>query len=229
MVDILIFAVIAFYLFFKLSKQLGKIDEGEKKDLESKIQQKLNIVINPKSSAEAERVVGFSSTNEKIDAPILLIDPVLQNLDSKIREEFLEIMKRCAISSDFFINGAKSAFEMILKAFSVGDFAVLKLLLSERLFLNFEQVINQRIQQKQTLVTNLISIEKAEVVSAEILGSNASIAIRFRSKQINYLANENGEIISGKRNEIVDIVDIWTFRKDLSLSNPNWVVVSKTS
>ena len=38
LVDIIIFAAIAFYIFFKLNKQLGKIDEDEKKDQENRQQ-----------------------------------------------------------------------------------------------------------------------------------------------------------------------------------------------
>jgi len=33
-------------------------------------------------------------------------------------------------------------------------------------------------------------------------------------------------VIEGSKTEIVQVNDIWTFKKDLTSSNPNWVIIA---
>ena len=115
---------------------------------------------------------------------------------------------------------------MILKAFATNDLQTLKFLLSEKIYQGFAAAISQRQAQEKILTTNLISIEKTEIISALINDNYASIAVKFISQQINYISDKNGQIIEGRKDEIVQLTDSWTFRKDITSPNPNWVVHS---
>ena len=231
--DILIFAIIAFVIFYKLNKQLGKIDEEEKKNIEEKVSlmrrmqeellKNVNNANNPNNPNNCEsdkmpKLVGQSSTIAG-----------LENIDPATKQNLEDIFNKCNISYDFFIAGAKSAFEMVLKAFANSDSETLKMLLAEKIYQGFDKAITQRNVDQQKLVTNLIAIESAQIISAMTLENNASIVVKFISKQINYLTDKDEKIVVGKKDEINEITDIWTFKKDLTILNPNWIIHSTSA
>ena len=219
--DIIIFAIIAIVIFYKLNKQLGKIDEEEKRSIEDKVslmrrmQDELLKKNSPNNQTQSsqQKLIGQSSTIQG-----------LENLDEATKQNLEAIFASCNISYEFFINGAKSAFEMVLKAFCDGDISTLKMLLSEKNFLAFQKALNQRNVDQQKLTTNLIAIEKAEIISAITLENNASIVVKFVSKQINYICDKDDKVLDGKKDAINQITDIWTFKKDLTIANPNWII-----
>ncbi len=219
--DIIIFAIIAIVIFYKLNKQLGKIDEEEKRSIEDKVslmrrmQDELLKKNSPNNQTQSsqQKLIGQSSTIQG-----------LENLDEATKQNLEAIFASCNISYEFFINGAKSAFEMVLKAFCEGDISTLKMLLSEKNFLAFQKALNQRNVDQQKLTTNLIAIEKAEIISAITLENNASIVVKFVTKQINYICDKDDKVLDGKKDAINQITDIWTFKKDLTIANPNWII-----
>ena len=216
--DIIFFAAIAFFIFYKLNKQLGKVDEEEKKNIE------LKVVSAQKKILEAQKLTKQQQSSLAIETDNQVSEKIINSLDAATKESFNNILNRTNITAEFFINGVKSAFEMILKAFASSDLETLRFLLSDKIFKGFESAIIQRKSAEKTLITNLISIEKAEIISALIFENNASVAIKIISKQINYIIDSKGQTVEGKRDEINEITDIWTFKKDINSANPNWVV-----
>lgn len=216
--DIIIFAIIAGLIFYKLNKQLGKIDEEEKKNIEEKVslvrRMQSEILKNQeKQDSSSQKLIGQSSTLQNNE-----------NIDDATKENLKNIFERCNISYEFFISGAQSAFEMIIKAFADGDVATLKMLLCEKIFNGFEKAINQRNIEQHKLITNLIAIDKVEIVSAITIENTASIVVKFISKQINYISDKEQKIVEGSKDQVSEITDIWTFKKDLNIANPNWAV-----
>ncbi len=223
--DIIIFAAIATFIFYKLNKELGKIDEGEKKIIEEKIAKKRQEVVNIQEKIkqiDKMIVVNASKTAEVAEA-------VTAKLDEVSKQTFSTILQKSKITAEFFVNGAKSAFEMVIKAFASGDIEVLKFLLSPKLFEGFSSVVAQRKAAEQTLVTNLIAIESPEIVSATLVDNVATVSVKFVSKQINYITNKEGSIIQGGKDDIITLTDVWTFKKDVANPDPNWAVVSTNS
>ena len=219
--DIIFFAAIAFFIFYKLNKQLGKVDEEEKKNIE------LKVVSAREKILEAQQVIKQQQQQQSslaVETDNQVNEKILNSLDPATKENFGNILNRTNISAEFFVNGVKSAFEMILKAFASADLETLKFLLSDKIFKGFESAIIQRKSAEKTLITNLISVEKSEIISAFIFENNASIVIKIVSKQINYIIDSKGEIVEGRKDEINEITDIWTFKKDINSANPNWVV-----
>jgi predicted lipid-binding transport protein (Tim44 family) len=219
--DIIFFAAIAFFIFYKLNKQLGKVDEEEKKNIE------LKVVSAREKILEAQQVIKQQQQQQSsltIETDNQVSEKILNSLDAATKESFSNILNRTNISAEFFVNGVKSAFEMILKAFASTDLETLKFLLSDKIFKGFESAIIQRKSTEKTLITNLISIEKTEIISALIFENNASVVMKIVSKQINYIIDSKGQTIEGRKDEINKITDIWTFKKDINSTNPNWVV-----
>lgn len=125
-----------------------------------------------------------------------------------------------------FIGGAKSAYEMIVTAFAAGDRKTLKPLLAREVFDSFSAVIADRESRGETVESNFVSIDKAEVVAAEIVNGVAQVTVRFVSKLIAATRDRAGEVIDGSATEIADLVDVWTFARELNARDPNWRLIS---
>lgn len=228
--DIIFFAAVAFFIFFKLSKQLGKIDDEQKKKILEMVEQQKQKAAEAKqeyqqrTQQQGEKIVGSASTKTN-----LLEEKILNSLDSATKENFVKILQYGNITAEFFVNGAKSAFEMVVKAFASADLSTLKILLSDKIYQGFESAISHRKSEEKTLTTNLISVDKAEIISAMVLENIASVTVKFSSKQINYVIDKEGKVVEGTKDEIAELNDIWTFKKDLMDKNPNWVVVTTGS
>jgi predicted lipid-binding transport protein (Tim44 family) len=221
--DILFFALLSFYIFYKLSKHLGQVDENEKRDMEEKIARiKASEKAIMDKIKEQEVVIGASSTINSKEKESE--DKILATLPDTLKQSLNDIFSRCNITLSFFLFGAKSAFEMIIKAFASGDLSTLKMLLADKIYQGFENAVNARNASGNALVTNLIAIEKSEIIGASLVDNFANIVVKFTSKQINYITDQSGAVVEGNKGEIAEITDIWTFKKDVTSPNPNWIV-----
>lgn len=139
----------------------------------------------------------------------------------------------CAADPDFepigFTGGARAAFTAIVEAFARGDTATLKPLLDSATYASFEAAIRGRIERNEKAETTLIGFEASDIASAEMQGTNAVVTVRFVSEQINVLRNADSQIVDGNPNEVQKVVDLWTFRRDTTSSDPNWQLVKTES
>lgn len=121
-----------------------------------------------------------------------------------------------------FLEGAKMAYEMIVAAFAQGDRNTLKMLLSREVFEGFAEAISKREKAGQTQETQLVGLDKADIVGAGVNGRRASITVRFLSQMISVTRNRDGKIIEGDERRVQDITDVWTFERDVTSRDPNW-------
>jgi predicted lipid-binding transport protein (Tim44 family) len=124
-----------------------------------------------------------------------------------------------------FISGARSAYEMIVLAFANGDRRSLKDLLSSEVYESFEAAIKDREKHEQKTETRFVSIDKAELVGAELRDRNAQLTVRFVSQMISVTRDKADTIVDGNPDNVADITDIWTFARDISSRDPNWKLV----
>lgn len=125
-----------------------------------------------------------------------------------------------------FLEGAKMAYEMIVTAFARGDRKALKPLLSRDVYEGFATAIAERERANETLETQLVGIDKAEIMAATVQGRRASITIKFLSQMITIKRNADGAVIEGDERGIRDITDVWTFERDVTARDPNWRLVA---
>jgi predicted lipid-binding transport protein (Tim44 family) len=128
-----------------------------------------------------------------------------------------------------FISGARGAYEMIVLAFANGDRRALKDLLSNEVYESFEAVIKDREKHEQKTETRFVSIDKAELVSAEARDRAAQLTVRFVSQMISVTRDKTGAIVDGNPDKVADITDVWTFARDTSSRDPNWKLVGTGS
>ncbi|HEY0330560.1 MAG TPA: Tim44/TimA family putative adaptor protein [Rhodopseudomonas sp.] len=128
-----------------------------------------------------------------------------------------------------FLSGARGAYEMIVLAFANGDRRALKDLLSAEVYDSFEAVIREREKHDQKTETRFVSIDKAELVSAEARDRAAQLTVRFVSQMITVTRDKTGAIVDGNPDKVADITDVWTFARDVGSRDPNWKLVGTGS
>ena len=125
-----------------------------------------------------------------------------------------------------FLEGAKMAYEMIVTAFAQGDRKTLKPLLSKDVYEGFSEAIAEREKADETVETQIVGIDRAEITAATLHGRRASITVKFQSQMITVKRNSEGAVIDGNERAIQDITDVWTFDRDVTARDPNWRLVA---
>lgn len=128
-----------------------------------------------------------------------------------------------------FLQGAKAAYEMIVSAFARGDRKALKPLLAREVYEGFANAIAEREQRGETVETTFVSIDKAEVIEAELRDRMASVTIRFISQLVTVTRDRDGTVIDGNPDAVSELTDVWTFSRDVRSSDPNWKLVATES
>jgi predicted lipid-binding transport protein (Tim44 family) len=125
-----------------------------------------------------------------------------------------------------FMTGAKSAYEMIVTAFAQGDRKTLKGLLSKDVFDGFDAVITEREKRGEKAETTFVSVDKSEIVAADVKARMAHLTLRFVSKLITAVRDSSGAVIDGNPEVVTDVTDVWTFSRQLGAKDPNWLLVA---
>lgn len=128
-----------------------------------------------------------------------------------------------------FIDGAKKAYELIVEAFARGDRDTLHNLLAKDVFESFAAEIAGREQRGETAEARLVSIDRATVEDAQVDLRKAQITVRFVVQLISSRRNRAGEAIEGDATEPHEIIDLWTFARDVASRDPNWKLVATES
>jgi len=125
-----------------------------------------------------------------------------------------------------FVDGAKMAYEMIVMAYADGDRKTLKNLLSKDVFDGFVQAISEREAKSEKIQSSFVGIDKADIVGAEMKGSEAHITLRVVSELISATRDKAGEVIDGDPETVAEVKDVWTFARDTRSKDPNWKLVA---
>lgn len=123
-----------------------------------------------------------------------------------------------------FLGGAKAAYRLILEAFWAGDRDALRDLCDADSFAAFDTAITEREGRGDTLQNRLVAIDKATIVDADLMARNAIITIRFEADIAAITRNADGAMIAGSMTDAVATVDVWSFRRNLDSSDPNWLL-----
>ncbi|MEE1561778.1 MAG: Tim44/TimA family putative adaptor protein, partial [Alphaproteobacteria bacterium] len=68
-----------------------------------------------------------------------------------------------------------------------------------------------------------------EILEAGLDGRIATLTVKFVSEQISVTCDAEGEVIDGDPEHIVQMIDIWTFSRNLRSRDPNWTLVETRS
>jgi len=123
-----------------------------------------------------------------------------------------------------FIEGSQAAYGMILEAFWKGDKEELKLLCDDDVYESFAEVIDAREKRGEILENQLVRIDNARISAAEYRRPVASITVQFDADIAAVVKDKKGNLIGGSLSDAVETHDVWTFSRDLSSADPNWLL-----
>ncbi len=224
----LLFLIVAVIVFIRLRSVLGRRTGNERPRLDpyaapggTNPAAKENVVTLPR--AEQRKPKDDGEFVESFENRLRNIAPKGSDLAKK-----LETIAR--VDNDFdptqFLNGAKAAYEMIVTAFAEGNRKVLKNLLSREVNDSFTGVLNEREKNGELVEFKFVGISKADILDAELNGRVAQITLKFVSELISATRDRDGEVVDGDPKKVRDVIDIWTFSRDLSSRDPNWKLIA---
>ncbi len=115
-----------------------------------------------------------------------------------------------SFTAEAFLRGAKAAYQMIVAAYARGDRGALRPLLDDDVYAAWDAAITAR-ESSGERAFDLLRIKRAEIDRAELEGSIARIGVRYEADL------GDGETTRTAR-------EIWTFRRDVSSIDPNWLL-----
>jgi predicted lipid-binding transport protein (Tim44 family) len=119
-----------------------------------------------------------------------------------------------------FMQGAKQAFQMIVKAFAAGDRTALKPLLSSEVMAHFESEMAMREAEGRSQQVEFLAEPRADLESVNLVGDLAKASVRFLAELRSRSKGPEGEAVDDQRT-----AEIWTFQRNMSNRDPNWTLV----
>ncbi|WP_350335749.1 Tim44/TimA family putative adaptor protein [Coralliovum pocilloporae] len=226
----LFFLILAVVLFAYLRSILGRRTGNERSHHESNpYQQKTdsrqandNVIALPRRDGEEEAPASGSDEEELKEQLSKFADP-----DTPLFDQITDLMsKDDNFHPEPFLDGARMAYEMIVTAYSSGDRKTLKSLLSKDVFDSFSGAIDDRESRQETVDFTFIGIDKAQLAAVMIVDQEIQVTVQFSSQLISATKNEDGAIVDGDPEQIVDVKDIWTFARPLKSRDPNWKLIA---
>ncbi len=118
---------------------------------------------------------------------------------------------------------------MVLKSFVSGNLDNVKDFIKPSVLKSFKGAIDERNKENETLILDLISVEKNKIVSSVITKSSIKINVVFETLQITALMDKNEKIIDGDTDKEILVKDEWIFEKKIKDQNPNWTLIETKS
>ena len=227
MVDLIIFALIAVFILYRLYSVLGSRTGTEKKrsnPFEAQPQSEESSSSNVVNIRSGKKKKPFFQTDEVIDVPFELTEK-----NVKGGQKVIDALKKK--EADFsvadFLMGAKIAFETILKAYAHADKKTLKALLSSSVMGLFLKNMEERAKKKQSLDITIKDLT-AEIMDARQRGQTIELDVQFVSEQTHTMKTPNPDL---SQEDIVSqeaqaCVDLWTFEREVGSLSPNWTLVA---
>ena len=123
-----------------------------------------------------------------------------------------------------FLDGAQSAYRMILEAYWRGDIEAVTPYVSDDVRDAFAGSIEERKTAGHVLDNKLMHIENASISDASLDGKTATITVRFDADIAAVTRDADGKVIAGSMSDAVPTHDVWTFTRTLKSDDPNWIL-----
>ncbi len=218
MIDIVVFFVITLFIILKLKSVLGTrndTDNVRQKTLDEFFKNQMNK--NSVKSNNAEIIDITNQINKNNQNTILELDV---EVDDNVKKE----LKKINFDEKKFLKGAENAVEMINEAFSNKDLETLQELLSTKLYNNFKKQIEELNNQNRILKSSLISFLSKKIEDIKIINKNICINMLFEMEQINFVEDQEGNVVMGNKKQIQKVKEKWTFEKKTNDKTNFWII-----
>ena len=199
-IDIIIFAIIAIFLVYRLKSILGQNSDGNKQNNKVDIGKK-----------DFTNVVKLGNRQSDVN-DIKINKDAINSEDPNFNEKE-------------FLKGAQNFFEMVIDSFVKGDLKNVEMYIDNKLNKNFQLVIDERLQEEETLDINIIKTISIRIKDVKKLKNFLRVSVLFETEQIKVLKDKKGEIIDGDQKKSILVKDLWTFEKKIQSEDLNWILV----
>ena len=213
---ILVIAMVAGVVLFRLYSVLGRRTGNER---EPGVKWRFGRLPRAPEPAPVDNVIPLPvAPRVGAEAPD---DPVARGLlDIKLADKDFE--------TEHFMAGARHAYEMIVTAYASGDRATLQPLLSDEVHAAFETVMKAREARSEKVNFTFVGFKSVKITHAGLKGRTAEITLEFAAQYISSTVNDTGQLVDGDTKSVRDVVDVWSFARDVRASDPNWTLVATT-
>ena len=223
----IIFLALAVFIFLRLRSVLGQRTGRERPPYDP--YSSARDALRPSPGDKVVALPGRAPDTQKSAEPVEPADrwkgiaepdsALARGLDAVARDDK-------SFDAKHFITGARAAYDMIVSAYAAGDTRQLKTLLGREVFEGFEQAIKDRDSRGEKVETRFVSIDAADLVSAELRNKTAQVTLRFQSQLVSVTRDKSGNVIDGSADKVTEVTDVWTFARDISSRDPNWKLVA---
>jgi predicted lipid-binding transport protein (Tim44 family) len=208
--EIVLLAMVAAFLGMRLYSVLGKRTGHEQETLP-----------RPAVDERKPSVVRGAAAQAAALAPSTTVDP---NVSDSAASSGLRAIANAdrLFDATLFLEGAKSAYRLILEAYWSGDKDTLRFLCDDDVYESFAQEIDARVARGETLENRLVRIEDARIIEASYTHPVARIAVQLKADVSALVKDANGTVIGGSMTDAVETNDIWTYFRDVKGTDRNW-------
>ena len=203
-IDIIIFAIIAIFLVYRLKSILGQNSDGN--------EQNSKIDIQKKDFSNVVKIGNKKLNNKDLET--------LKDEISSIDPTFNE---------NEFLKGAQNFFEMVIDCFVKGDLKDLLNFIDGKLIKSFQSVIDERLEEQESLKIDIVKINSIQIKDVKKLKNFLRLSVLFETEQIKVLKDKKGKIIDGDQNNSILVKDLWTFEKKIQSKDLNWKLVETSN
>ena len=211
MLEIVLLAMVAAFLGLRLYSVLGRRAEQEEESV-------------PQRFDSDDKPAGVPRPASAVPAPAprpAEMDGVMPAIERALRDI-------AAADNKFnlaqFLEGARSAYGMVLEAYWNADRETLRELCDDDVYAGFAGAIDAREAAGETLANKLIRIEEVRIHSASLDGKMARIALLFVADVAAVTRDKDGNVIAGSLDDAIESRDVWTFARNINARDPNWLL-----
>ena len=215
MVQIIVLAAVAFFLFWRLRSVLGSRQGFEK----------VNKDVNEKTKSSKTNT---NSGDKIIDLKSSIVDEDIADYVDENSEQFKILSELKKLEDGWlvshFVSGAKLAYEEILMAFENGDLNKIKKLSSKEVFTAFKDVIDDRNQKGFQVEAEFGGVRDIRIKDVKLNKKNqeANITMIFQCDITYSIKDKNNKIVEGGSDKVKKQKDVWTFTRKMNSDVPIW-------
>ena len=221
--ELMLYALIAAGLIFWLRSILGTRDQDEPE----------RPIPNLELSEDGKIVGVGGESGEQSEQRLAMIDELAQNdkgsmaiADSNVQDQLIELAKADRSFEIYkFLQATQDVFVYVVESYADGDRETLSNLLSPQVYDAFDKAIEMREQAGEIMQTEIMAVQKSEIIEACLDGKTAYVTVRFWADETTVTKDADGEITSGHPEKTTQMRDVWTFSRDIKARDPRWLVV----
>jgi predicted lipid-binding transport protein (Tim44 family) len=217
--EIIVLAMIAAFLGLRLYSVLGRRAEHEEESVPQRFEPGESNGQNGAPAQSASQSQASATASPAIRS--MQLEGVMPAVERGIRE-IASADSRFDLAA--FLEGARGAYEMVLEAFWKGDKETLRELCDDDVYEGFSNAIDAREEAGETLENTLIRIEETRIHSAALDGRMARIAVLFVADIAAVTRDRDGNVVAGSLDDAIESRDVWTFMRNVSARDPNWLL-----